>query len=132
MTIAEKRQKVTRYCEMNDCKECVLYDGEWEHEFGLRGLHTCLNIADANEAELDKALELISRNPYWHRITQLADRQRAKGVAAYGQGLEDNLKPDAIERIEYIQEELIDGLMYLEWLKEKLKGEMKNATEKED
>lgn len=62
-------------------------------------------------------------NPYWERITQIADRQREKGIQTYGQGLEQFREPDAVSRIEYIQEELIDGLMYLEWLKEKLKGE---------
>lgn len=59
-------------------------------------------------------------NPYWERITQMADRQREKGISTYGQGLEQNIVPDALKRIEYIQEELIDALMYMEWLKEKL------------
>jgi len=86
-------------------------------------------IGDASEEELDWALKIItgnykpSNNPYWERITQMADRQRQKGIDTYGQGLEANTVPDALKRIEYIQEELIDALMYLEWLKEKLKGE---------
>ena len=71
-------------------------------------------------------------NPYWERITQMSDRQREKGIKTYGQGLELFTTPDVIKRIEYIQEELIDGLMYLEWLKEKLKGEAENGTEKEN
>ena len=66
-------------------------------------------------------------NPYWERITQIANSQRQKGIDTYGQGLEANTVPDALKRIEYIQEELIDALMYLEWLKEKLKGETENA-----
>lgn len=58
-------------------------------------------------------------NPYWERICELADRQREKGIKSYGQGLECN--PSAmLVRIEYLQEELIDGLMYCEWLKELL------------
>lgn len=61
-----------------------------------------------------------TKNPYWNRITLIADKQREKGISTYGQGLEDNTIPDALKRIEYIQEELIDGLMYMEWLKEKL------------
>lgn len=60
-------------------------------------------------------------NPYWDRITEMADRQRAKGISTYGQGLELFNTPNAVQRIEYIQEELIDALMYLEWAKEKLK-----------
>ena len=59
-------------------------------------------------------------NPYWERISAIADRQRAKGMATYGQGLESN--PAAImTRLEYLEEELIDGLMYIEWIKEWLK-----------
>lgn len=55
-------------------------------------------------------------NPYWERICEMASKQRAKGIDTYGQGLEDN--PMAImERLEYLQEELIDGLMYIEHIK---------------
>lgn len=60
-------------------------------------------------------------NLYWDRISEMADRQREKGISTYGQGLEQFSTPNAIQRIEYIQEELIDALMYLEWTKEKLK-----------
>ena len=58
-------------------------------------------------------------NPYWDRITELANEQRQKGIETYGQGIEDNKLP-VEERIRYIEEELIDALMYLEWLKEGL------------
>lgn len=55
-------------------------------------------------------------NPYWERICDLAVKQRAKGMATYGQGLEMN--PMAVnERLEYLEEELIDGLMYIEHIK---------------
>jgi hypothetical protein len=61
----------------------------------------------------------MSNNPYWDNITEISDKQRAKGMRDYGQGIEDN--PAAvIERIQYIEEELVDALMYLEWLKEGL------------
>lgn len=59
-------------------------------------------------------------NPYWERICDLADRQRTKGIATYGQGLESN-PADMLKRIEHLQEELIDGLMYCEWIKDELK-----------
>lgn len=59
-------------------------------------------------------------NPYWERICKLSERQREKGMETYGQGLENN--PAAIvKRIEYLQEELVDALMYCEWIKDKLK-----------
>lgn len=62
----------------------------------------------------------VPDNPYWERINALAEKQRAKGISKYGVGLESN--PAAIlERINHLQEELIDGLMYCEWIKDHLK-----------
>ena len=51
----------------------------------------------------------------------MAEKQRAKGMETYGQGLEDN-PMKIIERLEYLEEELIDGLMYIEHIKEGLNG----------
>ena len=59
-------------------------------------------------------------NPYWKRICKLSERQRAKGMETYGQGLEMN--PLSIEeRLTYLEEELIDGLYYIEHVKEWLR-----------
>jgi hypothetical protein len=55
-------------------------------------------------------------NPYWGNICAIADRQRKKGIETYGQGLEMN-PADTITRIEHLQEELIDALMYMEHIK---------------
>lgn len=66
----------------------------------------------------------MSTNPYWDNITRIAQKQRDKGIGKYNMGLEDN-REEVVKRIQYIQEELIDGLMYLEWLKEGLHGERK-------
>ena len=60
-------------------------------------------------------------NPYWKNICAIAERQRAKGIATYGQGIEMN-PADVITRIEYLQEELVDALMYCEWIKDGIKG----------
>ena len=61
--------------------------------------------------------EDIQNNPYWERICRLSEKQRAKGMETYGQGLEKN--PAAIiERLNHLEEELIDALMYCEWIKE--------------
>lgn len=59
-------------------------------------------------------------NPYWQNICSIADRQRRKGFRTYGKGIEDN-PADIIKRIEYLQEELVDGLMYCEWIKDYLR-----------
>ena len=61
----------------------------------------------------------MKSNPYWTRITAIAERQRQKGIDTYGQGLEDNTAA-MLTRIEYLEEELVDGLMYCEWMKDKL------------
>lgn len=64
---------------------------------------------------------------YWDRITAIYHYQREKGLKKYGLPLEDN--PASIDtRIRYIEEELVDALMYCEWVRDKLqeKGERVN------
>ena len=56
-------------------------------------------------------------NPYWQNIQVIADRQRQKGIDTYGQGLEEN-QADMVTRLTYLEEELIDALMYIEWAKD--------------
>ena len=56
-------------------------------------------------------------NPYWQNIQAIADRQRQKGIDTYGQGLEEN-QADLVTRLTYLEEELIDALMYIEWAKD--------------
>lgn len=61
---------------------------------------------------------------YWDRITAIYNRQREKGLKKYGIPLEDN-HADIDTRLRYIEEELVDALMYCEWVRDKLqeKGE---------
>lgn len=58
------------------------------------------------------------KNPYWERITEKAEAQRRKGIEQYGQGIEDNKALALHEWIDYLQEELIDALMYLERIRD--------------
>ena len=60
-----------------------------------------------------------SGHVYWERICRLYEKQRAKGNEKYGYGLESN-PAGIVERINHLQEELLDGLMYCEWIKEKI------------
>ena len=60
-------------------------------------------------------------NPYWDNICKIAERQRNKGIQTYGKGIEMN-PADAVTRIEYLQEELVDALMYCEWIKDCIRG----------
>lgn len=56
-------------------------------------------------------------NPHWANIEAIAARQRKKGIDTYGQGLEEN-PADMVTRLTYLEEELIDALMYIEWAKD--------------
>ena len=58
-------------------------------------------------------------NPYWENICAMAEKQREKGITTYGIGIEDN-HADIVTRIRYLQEELIDALMYCEWIKDSM------------
>lgn len=65
---------------------------------------------------------------YWENITEIYRKQREKGIATYGQTLEDNVELDAVETLTMAQEELIDLLMYLEHTKEKLRVDNKGLN----
>lgn len=62
------------------------------------------------------------KNKYIENINALMKRQESKGLATYGQLLQDNHEMTTIDRIEYLEEELVDALMYLEHLKESVRG----------
>jgi hypothetical protein len=59
-------------------------------------------------------------NRYWDNICAIANTQRKKGLDTYGKGLEEN-QADIITRIEHLEEELVDALMYCEWIKDYLR-----------
>ena len=79
----------------------------------------------------EKALSQMGENPYWERITELSNRQRKKGIETYGQGLEDNYRP-MLERMQYLEEELVDSLMYIEWIKDMMTGEETKSVPPEE
>jgi hypothetical protein len=62
----------------------------------------------------------MDNNPYWENVCKIAERQRNKGIATYGSGIEEN-PAGIITRIEYLEEELVDALMYCEWIKDYLR-----------
>ena len=55
---------------------------------------------------------------YWDKITAINARQEEKGLAKYGENLEENVTLTIDQRIEHAQEEAIDMLKYLEHLKQ--------------
>lgn len=54
---------------------------------------------------------------YWQNICDIQLRQTDKGIRHYGQRLEDNEDMTVLDRLTYLEEELIDALMYIEHLK---------------
>lgn len=59
------------------------------------------------------------KQTYWKNICDMQQRQTEKGIKTYGQTLEENDSLTDIERLEYLEEELIDALMYIEHIKAK-------------
>ena len=57
------------------------------------------------------------KETYWDKITKLNERQEKKGYEKYGVSLEENTTLTTEQRIEHLEEELIDGLKYCEHLK---------------
>lgn len=54
---------------------------------------------------------------YWEKIAELNKRQEEKGQGKYGVALEANTTLSREQRIEHLEEELIDALKYCEHLK---------------
>ena len=120
MTIEEKREAISDYCCMAGCQNCELHNAIPTNE-----------LCFSDGADIERNYEILfgaepeeetGGNPYWTAIEALAEKQRAKGIGKYGQGLEMN-PMDIIDRLTYLEEELVDGLFYIEhiktWLKEK-------------
>ena len=73
-------------------------------------------LADENRA-LRTELKVNLGNRYWMNICKMNARQETKGLEKYGEPLEENTTLTTVQRIEHLQEELIDGLKYCEHLK---------------
>lgn len=78
-------------------------------------------------AEFKKILKMIEFNgletkitplddPFWVKLTEIAQKQREKGLKEYGKGIEGDTA-DELVRLTRIEEELIDALYYIEHLK---------------
>ena len=116
MTIEEKRAKIKEFCyEHGACtagKPCPL--------FGMtEACYEDSELIDRNYERLFgvEVEKTDDRPDYWAEICKIQARQTEKGLEKYGQRLEDNESLGVIERLEYLEEELIDGLMYIEHIK---------------
>ena len=63
--------------------------------------------------------KITTTDGYRRAIVDKLDAQITKGVRTYGQLLQDNNKLGFNERLDYLQEELIDGMQYIEFIREK-------------
>jgi NTP pyrophosphatase (non-canonical NTP hydrolase) len=103
--------KSLKACENTNCGECE-----------YRGIH-CMEdlMEDARDfIELQKVLlkgEDVLFSSYWENICEIHRKQEIKGKKKYGVSLEENISLTTEQRIEHLQEELIDGLKYCEHLK---------------
>lgn len=61
---------------------------------------------------------------YIEKINALLHKQAEKGLKKYGETLADNVTLSTEQRIEHLQEELIDGLQYCEHLKASYKDNL--------
>ena len=68
------------------------------------------------------AREEAKKTPYQEAVEALIARQVEKGRGKYGVTLDENATLTTEQRIEHLEEELIDALMYCEHLKAALKG----------
>ena len=63
----------------------------------------------------------VEQSVYRKNILEKIDKQIQKGIDKYGTTLEENTWFKAVDRIIYLQEELIDALVYSEHIIAKLK-----------
>ena len=129
MTKGENMENI----ELRRCRGCRFYD-LGEKEFPCRA---CSRITtperDKFEEERDRyepvpgvsAPEDPSRpgeTVYQARIREMIRRQVEKGREKYGVTLDENRTLSLVQRVEHLEEELIDGLMYAEHIKEAFSG----------
>ena len=112
MPLAKMREAINSHCDsMPSCGACHMDGSNYCRDYFA---------GDCPEYILREWYDLLTGksnvNPYWERICKLSDKQRAKGLETYGQGLEMN-PLTIMERLTYLEEELIDGLMYIEHIK---------------
>jgi hypothetical protein len=88
----------------------------------IRNIENKISFYEAAVTALKKT-EDNTRGSYWKNICKMQKKQTEKGLKKYGQILEENIGMTMLERLEYLQEELIDGLMYIEHIKEMLTKE---------
>lgn len=115
-----------RCCALENCKEsCFYYSDDGANSCKSALLSECANVTEflivenSNlRNELDSIHQLKKSGKYWDNICQLNAKQESKGLEKYGEPLEENTTLTTTQRIEHLEEELIDALKYCEHLKQ--------------
>lgn len=108
--------KSTLIVEARQAIKNIIFDNERKSESVVELLKELNEAHDANRA-MKAELKVNLGNPYWMNICKMNVRQEAKGMEKYGEPLEENTTLTTTQRIEHLQEELIDALKYCEHLK---------------
>ena len=110
------------------CKHC--YVSITEEGLNCAKLDFCIDNSlfekDTRELHLKEDIKskermTVEQSKYRKNIIEKMDKQIQKGIDKYGSTLEQNDWFKAIDRIVYLQEELIDALIYSEHIIAKLK-----------
>lgn len=86
-------------------------------------------VVDPEEEEKAGEIKDAEKHPYRMAVEKLLDRQEEKGISKYGVTLDKNVTLTGTQRIEHLEEELIDALMYCEHLKAGIGGDNLTADD---
>lgn len=86
-------------------------------------------VVEPEEEEKAGEIKDPGEHPYRAAVEKLLDRQEEKGISKYGVTLDKNTTLTGTQRIEHLEEELVDALMYCEHLKAGISGDGITANE---
>ena len=105
------------------CDKDIVCNGEYYEPIneGFEGSEVLFKMLNSEDKVKIKNKMTVDQSTYRKNIIEKMDRQIQKGIDKYGTTLEQNDWLKTIDRIVYLQEELIDALVYSEHIISKLK-----------
>lgn len=105
----------------------------WRYEVQIvdpfDGVETVMTFAEEHLVPEESVPRKPKTAPYRAAINRLLDNQEQKGINKYGVTLDQNTTLTDAQRIEHLEEELVDALMYCEHLKAGISGDGLTANE---
>lgn len=123
-TDAEKEKEILASClkEMMKARALTgmikIYDEDKEQKTAA--------AKTAVEAQEKASFENRRKKHYWQNVCRIQEEQQRKGLKKYGLPLEQDEAMHINKRLQHLTEELIDGLMYIEHIKELIQQEGEN------